>query len=191
MKTKSIKKAMISIISALILVMSTPVMALANDTDIIIIIPEDDAITMTIPTSVNLKMRSDGSVTGNTLQLKNGSVYPISVKSVSFTDYNNWTIVDNVATGSGTNLIDVTFTPSCGTNSGSTFITKRTGTPFSVYSLLSGPRDMTSDSAFHMGYAGSDSDIVSVSSVGHVANVARTSGSSMSLGKLTWVISAD
>lgn len=155
----------------------TSAWANAGTTQVTVEADPSSVIEYDVPTELPFYVAADGTLTGPTpsaCQIVNKSVFGIHVTEVSVTPADGWNIVSSAEVGSGINSIDFQFGP-----------IKQIDALSAINQV-----DVSSDSSFNMGYAGSGKETVSINSSGDVARLTHDITKPIPVATISWTVAA-
>lgn len=135
-------------------------------------------IAFDVPTEIPLYAQADGTLIGpseGACQIKNKSVFAIHVTDVTVAKSGNWNIVADTADASQENAVSLEIGPA--------------GALVNAASALSGT-SVSDNAAWNIGYAGSETDALSLTASGTIANVTESLTEASALATITWTVAA-
>lgn len=163
--------------AALAAASAPPASAASNTgtTEVTVQADPDALLAFRVPTLIPFYAAADGTLTGPTpeaTQIVNESVFGIHVVEAQVSAASPWTIASDAAAGSAENMMDFQFGPS---------------TQLDAAAALSGS-DTSADPSFNMGYQGSGSEAVSISTSGDVARVTVDLSTPQQTATIAWTV---
>lgn len=178
----SIKNRTIAVVCGLALATSAlaPAAAFAagntGTTEVTVQVEKDahgkDQLSFDVPTVIPFAAKADGSLVGpsaDTTKIVNKSVFPIHVTGMATSvEGTGWSLVADASKSSETNALS-----------------------FELNGVSAAtPADLSTKAAWNMGYAGSGTDSVAITSTGKVAHVNKDLHSAQKAATVTWTLAA-
>lgn len=131
-----------------------------------------DQLAFDVPTVIPFAAKADGTLVGpsaDTTKIVNKSVFPIHVTGMSTSaEGTGWSLVADASSSSETNALS-----------------------FELNGVSAAtPADLSTSASWNMGYAGSDTDSVAITSTGKVAHVTKDLSSAQKAATVTWTLAA-
>lgn len=134
---------------------------------------QEDQLAFTVPTEIPFAAKADGTLVGptaNKTQIVNKSVFPIHVTSMDVSNgTTDWKLVTE-ASSKATDANQLSF--------------KLNGISAATHA------DLTEDVRWNMGYSGSATGSIDISSEGKVANVTKDLSTAQKAATITWTLAA-
>lgn len=132
----------------------------------------NDQLAFEVPMVIPFAAKADGTLVGpsaDTTKIVNLSVFPIHVTGMStFTKGTGWSLVADASKSSETNALSFELNGVSAAN----------------------PGNLSADKAWNMGYAGSGTDSVAITSKGKVAHVTKDLSKAQKAATVTWTLAA-
>lgn len=128
-----------------------------------------------VPTVIPFSAAENGALTGpspEACRIINHSVFGIHVTHVQVANETEWTLCSDASEGSAENSMDFQFGPNA---------------QIDAYAALDGV-DVSADSSFDLGYAGSATDSVGLASQGDIARVTMDLSAPVPTATIAWTI---
>lgn len=163
------------------LVLAGAPMALGDEdpstTEVTVAADPDETLSFRAPVSIPFEAMPDGTLTGpspESTQIVNESIFGIHVTKAKVAADSNWEIVQDATASDADNAIDFQFGPE---------------KEIDAWSAI-GTVDISADTSFNMGHAGTDTAAVSVDSQGNVANVKLDLTEPVPVATISWTVAA-